>query len=104
MFRNTYNLLRDNEILTFTYSFFLQKIILLLQGCLRSLNQLLKREQKFLRDLGELILKKVKSKLSLPREILIEELNSGLAIGYDQNYIKHKVPLVGVPVGEVIRV
>mgnify|MGYP000753300045 CR=1 FL=1 len=53
---------------------------------------------------GELILKKVKSKLSLPREILIEELNSGLAIGYDQNYIKHKVPLVGVPVGEVIRV
>ena len=53
---------------------------------------------------GKLILKKVKSKLSFPREILIEELNSGLAIGYDQNYIKHKVPLVGVPVGEVIRV
>ena len=65
---------------------------------------IIKKRAKILRDLGELILKKVKSKLSLPREILIEELNSGLAIGYDHNYIKHKVPLVGVPVGEVIRV
>ena len=64
----------------------------------------IKKRAKNLRELGELILKKVKSKLSLPREVLIEELNLGLAVGYDQNYIKHKVPLVGVPVGEIVRV
>jgi tRNA A37 methylthiotransferase MiaB len=65
---------------------------------------IIKKRAKNLRELGELILKKVKSKLSLPREVLIEELNLGLAVGYDQNYIKHKVPLVGVPVGEIVRV
>ena len=65
---------------------------------------IIKKRAKYLRELGELILKKVKSKLSLPREVLIEELNLGLAVGYDQNYIKHKVPLVGVPVGEIVRV
>jgi tRNA A37 methylthiotransferase MiaB len=65
---------------------------------------IIKKRAKNLRELGELILKKVKSKLSLPREVLIEELNLGLAVGYDQNYIKHKVPLVGVPVGEIVRI
>ena len=65
---------------------------------------IIKKRAKNLRELGDLILKKVKSKLSLPREVLIEELNLGLAVGYDQNYIKHKVPLVGVPVGEIVRV
>ena len=65
---------------------------------------IIKKRAKHLRELGELILKKVKSKLSLPREVLIEELNLGLAVGYDQNYIKHKVPLVGVPVGEIVRI
>ena len=65
---------------------------------------IIKKRAKNLRELGELILKKVKSKLFLPREVLIEELNLGLAVGYDQNYIKHKVPLVGVPVGEIVRV
>ena len=65
---------------------------------------IIKKRAKNLRELGELILKKVKSKLTLPREVLIEELNLGLAVGYDQNYIKHKVPLVGVPVGEIVRI
>ena len=92
--------LRLNQItLMISLTIFKNLILLLVLS-----KSIIKKRAKILRNLGELILNKVKSKLSLPREILIEELNSGLAIGYDQNYIKHKVPLVGVPIGEVIRI
>ena len=104
MFENTYKLLRDNEISHLHIFTFSPKNDTPASRMPQVSKLIIKKRAKILRDLGELILKKVKSKLSLPREILIEELSSGLAIGYDQNYIKHKVPLVGVPVGEVIRV
>ena len=104
MFENTYKLLRDNEISHLHIFPFSPKNNTPASRMPQISKSIIKKRAKILRGLGELILKKVKSKLSLPREILIEELNSGLAIGYDQNYIKHKVPLVGVPVGEVIRV
>ena len=104
MFENTYKLLRDNEISHLHIFPFSPKNNTPASRMPQVSKSIIKKRAKVLRDLGELILKKVKSKLSLPREILIEELNSGLAIGYDQNYIKHEVPLVGVPVGEVIRI
>jgi len=33
---------------------------------------------------------------------LIEEVNAGTVVGYDQNYIKHQIPMIGLPVGEII--
>ena len=104
MFDNTYRLLKDNEISHLHIFPFSPKNNTPASRMPQVSKLIIKKRAKNLRELGELILKKVKSKLSLPREVLIEELNLGLAVGYDQNYIKHKVPLVGVPVGEIVRV
>ncbi len=104
MFENTYRLLKENEISHLHIFPFSPKNNTPASRMPQVSKLIIKKRAKNLRELGELILKKVKSKLSLPREVLIEELNLGLAVGYDQNYIKHKVPLVGVPVGEILRV
>ena len=104
MFENTYRLLKENEISHLHIFPFSPKNNTPASRMPQVSKLIIKKRAKNLRELGELILKKVKSKLSLPREVLIEELNLGLAVGYDQNYIKHKVPLVGVPVGEIVRV
>ena len=104
MFDNTYRLLKENEISHLHIFPFSPKNNTPASRMPQVSKLIIKKRAKNLRELGELILKKVKSKLSLPREVLIEELNLGLAVGYDQNYIKHKVPLVGVPVGEILRV
>ena len=104
MFNNTFRLLKENEISHLHIFPFSPKNNTPASRMPQVSKLIIKKRAKNLRELGELILKKVKSKLSLPREVLIEELNLGLAVGYDQNYIKHKVPLVGVPVGEIVRV
>ena len=104
MFDNTYRLLKENEISHLHIFPFSPKNNTPASRMPQVSKLIIKKRAKNLRELGELILKKVKSKLFLPREVLIEELNFGLAVGYDQNYIKHKVPLVGVPVGEIVRV
>ena len=104
MFDNTYRLLKENEISHLHIFPFSSKNNTPASRMPQVSKLIIKKRAKNLRELGELILKTVKSKLSLPREVLIEELNLGLAVGYDQNYIKHKVPLVGVPVGEIVRV
>ena len=104
MFDNTYRLLKENEISHLHIFPFSPKNNTPASRMPQVSKLIIKKRAKNLRELGELILKKVKSKLSLPREVLIEELNLGLAVGYDQNYIKHKVPLVGVPVGEIVRI
>ena len=104
MFDNTYRLLKENEISHLHIFPFSPKNNTPASRMPQVSKLIIKKRAKNLRELGELILKKVKSKLSLPREVLIEELNLGLAVGYDQNYIKHEVPLVGVPVGEIVRV
>ena len=104
MFDNTYRLLKENEISHLHIFPFSPKNNTPASRMPQVSKLIIKKRAKNLRELGELILKKVKSKLFLPREVLIEELNLGLAVGYDQNYIKHKVPLVGVPVGEIVRV
>ena len=104
MFDNTYRLLKENEISHLHIFPFSPKNNTPASRMPQVSKLIIKKRAKNLRELGEIILKKVKSKLSLPREVLIEELNLGLAVGYDQNYIKHKVPLVGVPVGEIVRI
>ena len=104
MFDNTYRLLKENEISHLHIFPFSPKNNTPASRMPQVSKLIIKKRAKNLRELGELILKKVKSKLFLPREVLIEELNLGLAVGYDQNYIKHKVPLVGVPVGEIVRI
>ncbi len=104
MFDNTYRLLKENEISHLHIFPFSPKNNTPASRMPQVSKLIIKKRAKNLRELGELILKKVKSKLFLPREVLIEELNLGLAVGYDQNYIKYKVPLVGVPVGEIVRI
>ena len=65
---------------------------------------IIKQRAQKLRSLGAKLIEETKNKLSLPRKILIEEINSGIATGYDQNYIRHHVPMIGLPVGEVITI
>ena len=35
-------------------------------------------------------------------KILIEELNTHHISGYDQNYIKHQIPMIGMSLGEIV--
>ena len=44
----------------------------------------------------------MRKELLLPRKVLIEEVNAAAVIGYDQNYIKHEIPMIGLPVGEIV--
>ena len=86
MFDNTYRLLKENEISHLHIFPFSPKNNTPASRMPQVSKSIIKKRAKNLRELGELILKKVKSKLFLPREVLIEELNLGLAVGYDQNY------------------
>ena len=44
----------------------------------------------------------VKKEFYLPRKVLIEEVKTGAVVGYDQNYIKHRIPMIGLPIGEIV--
>ena len=63
---------------------------------------IIKKRAKKLRHLGNELLGQIKNELFLPRRVLIEEINTGEVLGYDQNYIKHRIPMIGIPIGEII--
>ena len=63
---------------------------------------IIKQRAHKLRKLGEELLDEVKKELYLPRKVLIEEVNTGAVVGYDQNYIKHQIPMIGLPIGEIV--
>ena len=61
------------------------------------------KERAFeLRLLGDELVKQIKKKLTSPRKVLIEEINNGEVVGYDQNYMKHHIPMIGLPIGEIV--
>ena len=102
MFCNTYNLLNDCKISHLhIFPFSPKKGTPAARMPQLQKNIIKKRAQK-LRKLGEDILVKVRKELLLPRKVLIEEVNAGTVVGYDQNYIKHQIPMIGLPVGEII--
>jgi hypothetical protein len=52
--------------------------------------------------LGDELVRQIKKKITSPRKILIEEINNGEIVGYDQNYMKHHIPMIGLPIGEIV--
>jgi tRNA A37 methylthiotransferase MiaB len=63
---------------------------------------IIKQRAQKLRQLGEELLDEVKKEFYLPRKVLIEEVKTGAVVGYDQNYIKHQIPMIGLPIGEIV--
>ena len=63
---------------------------------------IIKQRAQKLRQLGEELLDEVKKECYLPRKVLIEEGKTGAVVGYDQNYIKHRIPMIGLPIGEIV--
>ncbi len=63
---------------------------------------IIKKRAQDLRLLGGNLLSLVKKNLSNERKILIEELNTHYISGYDQNYIKHQIPMIGMSLGEIV--
>ncbi len=104
MFDNTYNLLKECNISHLHIFPFSPKQNTPAARMPQVEKSIIKRRAKKLRSLGKELTKQIKNKLLLPRKILIEEINSGMVAGYDQNYLKHQVPMIGLPVGEVITI
>ena len=63
---------------------------------------IIKKRAQDLRLLGDNLLSLVKKNLIDDRKILIEELNTHHISGYDQNYIKHQIPMIGMSLGEIV--
>ena len=63
---------------------------------------IIKKRAQYLRFLGNDLLSLVKKNLSDERKILIEELDKHHISGYDQNYIKHQIPMIGMSLGEIV--
>ena len=63
---------------------------------------IIKKRALELRVLGDELINKIKKGLISPRKILIEEINNGEVVGYDQNYMKHHIPMIGLPIGEIV--
>ncbi len=104
MFNNTYNLLKEFNISHLHIFPFSPKKNTPAERMPQIEKFIIKQRAQKLRSLGAKLIEETKNKLSLPRKILIEEINSGIATGYDQNYIRHHVPMIGLPVGEVITI
>ena len=104
MFNNTFNLLEQCNISHLHIFPFSPKRNTPAERMPQVEKSIIKERAQKLRSLGEKLLEQTKNKLSLPRNILIEEINSGMVVGYDQNYLKHRVPMIGLPIGEVITI
>jgi len=102
MFNNTFNLLTNNLISHLHVFPFSPKKDTPASRMPQVNKSIIKTRSKKLRELGEVLLKKAISNLKSPRKILIEQLRNGFVIGYDQNYIKKQIPMIGMPIGEII--
>ena len=102
MFQNTYNLLNDNQISHLHIFPFSPKKNTPAARMPQLDKSIIKKRAQDLRLLGDNLLSLVKKNLIDERKILIEELNTHHISGYDQNYIKHQIPMIGMSLGEIV--
>ena len=102
MFYNTYKLLKECKISHLHIFPFSPKENTPAARMPQLQKSIIKQRAQKLRQLGEELLDEVKKEFYLPRKVLIEEVKTGTVVGYDQNYIKHIIPMIGLPIGEII--
>ena len=102
MFQNTYNLINDNQISHLHIFPFSPKKNTPAARMPQLEKSIIKKRAQDLRYLGDNLFNLVKKNLSDERKILIEELNTHHISGYDQNYIKHQIPMIGMSLGEIV--
>lgn len=102
MFRNTYELLKNCNISHLHIFPFSPKKNTPAARMPQLEKSIIKKRALELRVLGDELISKIKKDLISPRKILIEEINNGEVIGYDQNYMKHHIPMIGLPIGEIV--
>ena len=102
MFYNTYKLLKECKISHLHIFPFSPKENTPAARMPQLQKSIIKQRAQKLRQLGEELLDEVKKEFYLPRKVLIEEVKTGAVVGYDQNYIKHQIPMIGLPVGEIV--
>ena len=102
MFYNTYKLLKECKISHLHIFPFSPKENTPAARMPQLQKSIIKQRAQELRQLGEELLDEVKKDFYLPRKVLIEEVKTGAVVGYDQNYIKHRIPMIGLPIGEIV--
>ena len=102
MFRNTYELLKNCNISHLHIFPFSPKKNTPAARMPQVEKSIIKKRALELRVLGDELVSKIKKDLISPRKILIEEINNGEVVGYDQNYMKHHIPMIGLPIGEIV--
>ena len=102
MFRNTYELLKNCNISHLHIFPFSPKKNTPAARMPQVEKSIIKERAFELRLLGDELVSQIKKKLTSPRKILIEEINNGEIVGYDQNYMKHHIPMIGLPIGEIV--
>ena len=102
MFRNTYELLKNCNISHLHIFPFSPKKNTPAARMPQVEKSIIKKRALELRVLGNEVVSKIKKDLISPRKILIEEVSNGEVVGYDQNYMKHHIPMIGLPVGEIV--
>ena len=102
MFYNTYKLLKECKISHLHIFPFSPKENTPAARMPQLQKSIIKQRAQKLRQLGEELLDEVKKEFYLPRKVLIEEVKTGAVVGYDQNYIKHRIPMIGLPIGEIV--
>ena len=102
MFYNTYELLKECKISHLHIFPFSPKENTPAARMPQLQKSIIKQRAQKLRQLGEELLDEVKKEFYLPRKVLIEEVKTGAVVGYDQNYIKHRIPMIGLPIGEIV--
>ena len=102
MFRNTYELLKICNISHLHIFPFSPKKNTPAARMPQVEKSIIKKRALELRVLGDELVSKIRKDLVSPRKILIEEINNGEVVGYDQNYMKHHIPMIGLPIGEIV--
>ncbi|MDC0967963.1 tRNA (N(6)-L-threonylcarbamoyladenosine(37)-C(2))-methylthiotransferase MtaB [Alphaproteobacteria bacterium] len=102
MFRNTYELLKNCNISHLHIFPFSPKKNTPAARMPQVEKSIIKKRALELRVLGDELVSKIRKNLVSPRKILIEEINNGEVVGYDQNYMKHHIPMIGLPIGEIV--
>ena len=102
MFRNTYELLKNCNISHLHIFPFSPKKNTPAARMPQVEKSIIKERAFELRLLGDELVIQIKKKLTSPRKVLIEEINNGEVVGYDQNYMKHHIPMIGLPIGEIV--
>ena len=102
MFRNTYELLKNCNISHLHVFPFSPKKNTPAARMPQVEKSIIKKRALKLRVLGDELVSKIRKDLVSPRKILIEEIKNGEVVGYDQNYMKHHIPMIGLPIGEIV--